>query len=79
MDKMLKGVSYDDVFQNQPELVRVIHNLNADYLKNPDNGQEMFDRYNKDLENRLGGLQGNARNNNIVQGASSSGEVKTSV
>jgi hypothetical protein len=29
---LLNGISYDDMFQKQPELVRTIHNLNADYL-----------------------------------------------
>jgi hypothetical protein len=76
MNEMLRGVSYNDMFQQQPELIRAIHNLNTDYLENPDNSQEVFGRYRQDLETRIGGLQGNARSNNIAQGSFGSEELK---
>jgi hypothetical protein len=75
-NELLKGVSYDDMFQQQPELVRAVHNLNTEYLESPDNSQEMLGRYRKDLEARVGGLQGNARSNNIAPGSSGSRELR---
>jgi hypothetical protein len=64
------GHSYNDLLQQEDSLVRIVHNLNAEYLKSSENNLELFSKYKQDLDDRLGGLNAGTRNNNLSQNSS---------